>query len=58
MKAIIALSENLGMDVIAEGVEEKSQELFLKQHRCKKGQGYLYNKPLPVQDIIEQYLVK
>ncbi|MEL3960354.1 EAL domain-containing protein [Lysinibacillus endophyticus] len=58
VKAIIALSENLGMDVIAEGVEEKSQELFLKQHRCKKGQGYLYNKPLPVQDIIEQYLVK
>lgn len=56
VKAIITLSHNLGMDVIAEGVEEKSQEIFLKQHSCKKGQGYLYNKPLPVEEIIEQYL--
>ncbi|TSI04191.1 bifunctional diguanylate cyclase/phosphodiesterase [Lysinibacillus sp. BW-2-10] len=58
VKAIIALSQNLGMDVIAEGVEELSQEVFLKQHRCKKGQGYLYNKPLPVEEIIEQYLIR
>lgn len=56
IKAIITLSQNLGMDVIAEGVEEKHQETFLKEHCCKKGQGYLYNKPLPVEQIIEQYL--
>lgn len=58
IKAIIALSQNLGMDVIAEGVEEKSQEIFLKQHSCKKGQGYLYNKPLPVEEVVKQYLLK
>lgn len=57
VKAIIALSHNLGLDVIAEGVEEKSQELFLKKHLCQKGQGYLYNKPLPVDDIIHHYLM-
>ena len=58
VKAIIALSQNLEMDVIAEGVEEISQENFLKRHHCKKGQGYLYNKPLPVAEIVEKYLVK
>lgn len=58
VKAIIALSQNLGMDVIAEGVEEKSQEIFLKKHCCKKGQGYLYNKPLPVEEIVKQYLLQ
>lgn len=58
VKAIIALSQNLEMDVIAEGVEEISQENFLKLHHCKKGQGYLYNKPLPVEEIVEKYLVK
>ncbi|MFC7685595.1 putative bifunctional diguanylate cyclase/phosphodiesterase [Ureibacillus sp. GCM10028918] len=58
VKAIITLSQNLEMDVIAEGVEEISQENFLKLHQCKKGQGYLYNKPLPVEEIVEKYLVK
>ncbi|WP_404427631.1 bifunctional diguanylate cyclase/phosphodiesterase [Ureibacillus chungkukjangi] len=58
VKAIIALSQNLEMDVIAEGVEEISQENFLKLHQCKKGQGYLYNKPLPIAEIVEKYLVK
>lgn len=56
VKAIIALSHNLGLDVIAEGIEEKSQENFLKKYQCQKGQGFLYNKPLPVEDIIDQYL--
>jgi len=58
VKAIIALSQNLEMEVIAEGVEEISQENFLKLHQCKKGQGYLYNKPLPVEEIVEKYLAK
>ncbi|RKJ42724.1 EAL domain-containing protein, partial [Butyricicoccus sp. 1XD8-22] len=57
IKAIITLSENLGMDVVAEGVEEEFQEEFLKLNNCRKGQGYLYNKPLPVDLIIKEYLV-
>lgn len=57
VKAIIALSHNLEMDVIAEGVEDVSQETFLKLHQCKKGQGYLYNKPLPVEEIVKTYFM-
>ncbi|MGG2053279.1 EAL domain-containing protein [Lysinibacillus pakistanensis] len=57
IKAIISMSHNLGLEVIAEGIEEPSQVDFLKRHRCQKGQGYLYNKPLPVETIVEQYFV-
>lgn len=56
IKAIIAMSHNLGIEVIAEGVEEHHQEQFLKEHRCKKVQGYLYDKPLPVEQMVAQYL--
>ena len=58
VKAIILLSHNLGLEVIAEGVEEKKQEQFLKTYNCQKVQGYLYNKPLPVDRIVEQYFAK
>lgn len=57
VKAIILLSHNLGLEVIAEGVEEKKQEQFLKQYNCQKVQGYLYNKPLPAQRMVEKYLM-
>ncbi|MFF5993125.1 bifunctional diguanylate cyclase/phosphodiesterase [Lysinibacillus sp. KU-BSD001] len=57
VKAIILLSHTLGLEVIAEGVEKKNQEQFLLKNHCKKVQGYLYNKPLPVEEIVEQYLI-
>ena len=57
IKAIILLSQNLGLEVIAEGVEEKNQEQFLLKNHCQKVQGYLYDKPLPANQMIEQYLI-
>ncbi|KOY82467.1 EAL domain-containing protein [Lysinibacillus macroides] len=57
IKAIISMSHNLGLEVVAEGIEEPTQVDFLKRHHCQKGQGYLYNKPLPVDIIEQQYFV-
>ncbi|WP_285400249.1 GGDEF domain-containing phosphodiesterase [Lysinibacillus sp. fls2-241-R2A-57] len=57
IKAIISMSHNLGLEVVAEGIEESTQVDFLKRHRYQKGQGYLYNKPLPVETIVEKYFV-
>ncbi|MGE7927072.1 EAL domain-containing protein [Lysinibacillus xylanilyticus] len=57
IKAIISMSHNLGLEVIAEGIEEPSQVDFLKRHYCQKGQGFLYNKPLPVETIVNKYFV-
>lgn len=57
IEAIISLSHSLGLEVIAEGVEREDQEKFLSSLHCKKVQGYLYDKPLPVEKMITQYLM-
>ena len=36
----------LGLEIIAEGIETKTQMQQLKQLKCNKGQGYLFSKPL------------
>lgn len=45
LQAIIQLAQNLGIDSIAEGVEEKEQLDFLREHGCYNIQGYLFSKP-------------
>ncbi|WP_052344207.1 putative bifunctional diguanylate cyclase/phosphodiesterase [Bacillus ndiopicus] len=55
VETIILLAQNLGLEVIAEGVEETAQEQFLRENNCQKVQGYLYNRPLPAEQIVEQY---
>ena len=58
VEAIISLSHSLGLEVIAEGVERENQEKFLSDLNCKKVQGYLYDRPLPVEKMIMHYLMK
>ena len=50
VKTIIALGHNLGMNVVAEGIEEASQAQKLKALSCEYGQGYLFAKPVPVEE--------
>ncbi len=49
--AIIHLAKNLGLDVIAEGVENKQQLNFLTHHLCHQIQGFYYYKPKPAHEI-------
>lgn len=44
--AIMAMSESLGLTVVAEGVETDEQLTYLKQHHCQRAQGYLLSRPL------------
>jgi EAL domain-containing protein (putative c-di-GMP-specific phosphodiesterase class I) len=50
-KTIIALSKNMGLSVIAEGVETEQQKDFLLQNGCHYIQGYYYCKPLVADEI-------
>ncbi len=53
VSAIIALAHNLGLEVIAEGIENQDQIQKLKQFQCDKGQGYWFSKPLESHDATE-----
>lgn len=51
IKSIIQLSKNLGIGVIAEGVETEDQYLFLKNEMCDEIQGFYFYKPMMPDDI-------
>ncbi len=53
VETIIALGQNLGMSVLAEGVETLAQADFLKQRGCLLGQGWLFSRPLEASQIGE-----
>ena len=55
VRSIIHLSANLEKDVIAEGVEKPDQLEFLKKENCKKYQGFLFSKPIKI-DELHKYL--
>ena len=46
VKTIVDISKNLDLNIVAEGVEEDYQEVFLKDLDCDIFQGYLYSKPI------------
>ncbi|MBE96265.1 EAL domain-containing protein [Marinobacter sp.] len=50
-RAVINLAHNLGIQVVAEGVETHEQLTFLKNHRCDVIQGYLISRPIPAGEL-------
>jgi EAL domain-containing protein (putative c-di-GMP-specific phosphodiesterase class I) len=55
VQTIIAMANKLGMEVIAEGVETEEQRAFLERQGCSVIQGYLFGKPVPIEQF-EQLL--
>ncbi|WP_241768521.1 putative bifunctional diguanylate cyclase/phosphodiesterase [Mesobacillus subterraneus] len=55
---IIHLGKSLGMEVIAEGVEEQNQVEFLKDADCEKAQGFFFGKPLKVEEAEERFILR
>ncbi|WP_434702669.1 EAL domain-containing protein [Pseudomonas sp. Z1-12] len=53
VKAIISMANNLRLSLVAEGVEETSQQAFLQSYGCQSAQGWLYGKAVPQADFEE-----
>jgi diguanylate cyclase (GGDEF)-like protein/PAS domain S-box-containing protein len=51
VETIIAMANKLNMEVIAEGVETETQRAFLERHDCQLFQGYLFSKPVPIEQF-------
>lgn len=51
VKAILDLANGLNMEVVAEGIENKSQLKFLESHDCHKFQGFYFHKPVLAKDL-------
>ena len=52
VQAVIALGTELGLTVVAEGIEFQEQKEFLSSMGCKMGQGYLFSKPVSLTKIL------
>jgi diguanylate cyclase (GGDEF)-like protein len=51
VKAILTLGRNLNKEIIAEGVERMQHLDILSMQKCYKYQGFLFSRPLPLQDL-------
>jgi diguanylate cyclase (GGDEF)-like protein len=52
-RAILSLADALGLDTVAEGIEHDAQRDTLLNLGCKTGQGYLFGKAMPVDEILD-----
>lgn len=55
VQTIIAMANNLGMEVFAEGVETQAQKDFLVEHHCMNFQGYFFGEPMPVDEFEQAF---
>lgn len=56
VRTILALAWNLGLEVVAEGVETAEQRMLLSALGCSNAQGYFFSRPLPAEEIEELLL--
>ena len=55
VSAIIALASNLQMDPLAEGIETEEEWRFLAARGCASGQGFLFSRPVPAEEILAMH---
>jgi len=56
VRTVIAMAHGLRMKVVAEGVETEEQAAFLTRRHCDEAQGYLYGRPVSIDEVVEQMM--
>jgi diguanylate cyclase (GGDEF)-like protein len=56
VETILGMARTLELDVVAEGVETETQRDFLQHHGCDMYQGYLFGKPMPLEELEKRAL--
>jgi EAL domain-containing protein (putative c-di-GMP-specific phosphodiesterase class I) len=51
VRSLIELGHALGIDTAAEGIEDSEQLVRLREDECLQGQGFLFSKPISVEDV-------
>jgi len=55
VRGILTMATHLGLQVVAEGVENERQAAFLRLNNCQSLQGYYYSRPLPAEQCQLDY---
>ena len=58
MQAIVTLAHGLGIAVTAEGIESDEQQACMTRCGCDEGQGFLFGRPLPPEDLSRRFASK
>jgi diguanylate cyclase (GGDEF)-like protein/PAS domain S-box-containing protein len=53
VNAIVAMARGLNLELIAEGVENRTQLKYLRSQGCSEAQGFIFSRALPAQEIVE-----
>lgn len=56
VKAVIEMARSLGISVTAEGIETQAQQTWMQHLGCDSAQGYLFARPLPVEDFLKLFI--
>ncbi|PKM45665.1 MAG: hypothetical protein CVV05_05235 [Gammaproteobacteria bacterium HGW-Gammaproteobacteria-1] len=51
LRATVGLCDELGLTLVAEGVETEAQRAVLISHRCRQAQGFLFHRPMPAAEV-------
>ncbi|SKA38990.1 putative bifunctional diguanylate cyclase/phosphodiesterase [Consotaella salsifontis] len=52
VRALLGLGKGLGLEIVAEGVEDRAQKLALQQEGCTDGQGYFFSRPVAFDETV------
>jgi EAL domain-containing protein (putative c-di-GMP-specific phosphodiesterase class I) len=52
VRSVLALAKTLGLTVTAEGIETHQQRELLVEMDCARGQGFLFARPLPAEELL------